>query len=119
MLTIIRRAVFPLLFILAGVAAIIYGAKFHFVPVLEDKQHDSTVMVPDIFSPDSSPFPGMDEPGGPPKFKKKTITVTSEESVAVAEPDLIHDATIGGIAPNAKGELKRTYSGKPPSLCPT
>jgi hypothetical protein len=57
---------------------------------------------------------------GPPQFLKKTVVETKEETIFLADPALIRDATFGGIVFNEdKQTLKRTYSGKPPSLCPT
>jgi hypothetical protein len=59
--------------------------------------------------------PGM---GAPPPFLtkiKETIVVPEEES----EASLIHEITIGGVTLLAEGILRRTYSGQPPSLCPT
>jgi len=35
------------------------------------------------------------------------------------EGPIVRDVTIGGVMRLASGHLKRTYSGKPPSLCPT
>ena len=37
------------------------------------------------------------------------------------EPEwvLVREITIGGVARLANGQLKRTYSGKPPALCPS
>jgi hypothetical protein len=60
------------------------------------------------------------------QFKPPTFIKVKEpytETISVSEPDMIRDATIGGIALNKKHELKRTYGeetgGKPPALCPT
>jgi len=32
---------------------------------------------------------------------------------------VVRDVTVGGVARLENGQLKRTYSGKPPALCPT
>ena len=47
--------------------------------------------------------------------------VTRLELVAHIEPEwvLVREVTIGGVARLENGELKRTYSGQPPALCPT
>ena len=47
--------------------------------------------------------------------------VTQIELVAHTEPEwvLVREMTFGGVARLENGELKRTYSGKPPALCPT
>jgi hypothetical protein len=51
------------------------------------------------------------------KFEKVTEKYfeTSEE----LERGIVRDVTIGGVTRLANGALKRTYSGKAPSLCPT
>jgi len=62
-----------------------------------------------LFPPD--PF------GGPPQFVEHTVTerVIHEES----EPALVREVSISGVVRLANGELKRTYSGKPPDFCKT
>ena len=47
-----------------------------------------------------------------------------QQRVAVAravasEPRLVLEVSRGGVARTESGEIKRTYSGKPPSACPT
>jgi hypothetical protein len=119
MLLILRRAVVPVLLVLGGIAAVIYGAKFHVLPVLEEHESEVTIEMPEPFSPMQPSFPGMAPPDGPPQFRKKTVKKITEEAIQLAEPAMIYDATIGGIALNEDHKLKRTYSGKPPALCPT
>ena len=119
MLIILRRAVAPLLLLLGGIAALVYGVTFHVLPVLEDREKEKSIPVPDVFAPMRPSFPGMDPMGGPPRMRMQTVKVTTEETIQLAEPAMIRDATIGGIVFNDAGKLKRTYSGKPPSLCPT
>jgi hypothetical protein len=119
MWTIIRRAVAPLLLIIGGIAAMVYGAKYHLLPVLEEHESEITLQVPDPFSMRQPPFPGMNPQGGSPQFRKKTVRKITEETILLAEPAMIFDATIGGLALNEEQKLKRTYSGKPPALCPT
>ena len=46
---------------------------------------------------------------------KETVIITEPES----EPTLIREVSFGGVTLLASGELMRTYSGEPPSLCPT
>ncbi|MCC6125018.1 MAG: hypothetical protein IT426_08655 [Pirellulales bacterium] len=117
--TILRRAVLPLLSIIAGVAALVYGVRFHVLPVIEERESEITVNVPEPFSPMQPSFPGMDPQAGPPQFRKQTATKITEEILPLAEPALIRDATIGGIVLSEARELKRTYRGAPPLLCPT
>ena len=73
--------------------------------------------------PDDNPFepPASDAAAGalPPGMFTKQVT----ERVLVDEwmPEwlLVRDVTFGGMARLENGQLKRTYSGKPPALCPT
>jgi hypothetical protein len=54
-----------------------------------------------------------------PGIKYETVTETYAEAREEPEWAIVRDVTIGGIVRLANGQLKRTYSGKPPSLCPT
>ena len=60
--------------------------------------------------------PGM-MPPLPPGMGKITekVIVTEKEP----EPKLVHEVTFGGVTLLASGDIMRTYSGAPPSLCPT
>jgi len=51
------------------------------------------------------------------KYEKVTEDYVDERE----EPEwaIVRDVTVGGVALLANGHLKRTYSGKPPSLCPS
>jgi hypothetical protein len=119
MIIIIRRAVMPLFLIIAGIAALVYGMTFHKVPVLEEHESEETIMVPEAFSARPPSFPGMDPMNGPPILVKKTVKKKSLDPIDLLEPALTRDATIGGIVLNETKHLQRTYTGKPPSLCPT
>jgi len=129
MWTLIRRAIVPLVLLLSAIASVIYGARYHREPVAEEREIEVPVVVPMPFPPpgpdDGSPPFG--DPGGfgpppdmggffapPPKIMEKVL-VTKEE----AEPTLIREVTFGGVALVASGELMRTYTGQPPSMCPT
>jgi hypothetical protein len=39
--------------------------------------------------------------------------------LTASEPALIKEVSIGGVARDASGELRRTYTGQPPKFCPT
>jgi hypothetical protein len=66
-----------------------------------------------------NPFEGQADVPAPSDVKFAKVT---EEYVDVSlEPEsaIVRDMTFGGVELLANGHLKRTYSGKPPSLCPT
>ena len=54
----IRRFILPGLFLIGGLASLIYGAKFHNLPVLTKETTEKTIEVPEPFSQISPPFPG-------------------------------------------------------------
>jgi hypothetical protein len=127
MRSILRRAAVPVLLLIAGLAAVVCGAKFHSAQVWEERETETTIAVPEAFPPgfgEAAPFgrspwfPGADAFGGPPA-QKAVVKRKVQRSVEVSEPALMREASIGGVALTASGELKRTYSGKAPSLCPT
>jgi hypothetical protein len=131
---ILRRAVVPLLLVIAGIAAAVYGIKYHVTTVLEERTSEVKVEVPAAFLPNRppgggmGPMGGLPDVGGMPEMVEVTKTKISLEEIYLLDPAMIRDATIGGLRPariSKNGErksewaLKRTYSGKPPSLCPT
>jgi hypothetical protein len=71
------------------------------------------------FSQIPPPFPGAQEFGGPPQFRKQTVQNTEVVTISISEPELIRDVTVGGVVLNKSHKIERTYSGKAPSLCPT
>ncbi len=130
---IVQRALVPIVLVGAGIALVVYGAAYHTVTVAEEQEIEIEVEPPMPFGPE---FPGDDpELGGPPgseppEFappfpmdqlppdlakRKVKVLVTEVER----EPVVIWEVTIGGLALLEPGTLTRTYSGKPPSLCPT
>lgn len=137
---IIQRTIPPLLLLLGGVAAVIYGAKYHAVPVSEEQEIEISIAPPPMSGfPGEPPFeqPFGEPPFGAPPFgappdmgappnmrpplppgmgKIKEKIIVSEPA---PEPKLINEVTFGGVALLASGELMRTYTGEPPSLCPT
>jgi len=70
---------------------------------------------PPLFPPD--PFGPPGALGGPPAYIEEEET----ERIFQDEPEwkLIREVSVGGVTRLANGELKRTYSGQPPSVCPT
>jgi hypothetical protein len=124
----ILRAIPPLFLVGGGIASVIYGAMYHTSPVSVEQE----IEIP-IAPPPMPGFPGeppLEEPfggpsfGGPPGMMppppflekvKEIIIVTEEES----EFTLIREVTFGGVKLLASGDIMRTYTGEPPSLCPT
>jgi hypothetical protein len=115
----IKRGVFPGLLLILGLSSLIYGSRFHSEPVLTERKTEVTIEVPDVSSEIPPPFSDNPQFVGPPLMRKKTVQKTEEVAVYLTEPTIIRDVTVGGLALNKSSELKRTYSGKPPSLCPT
>jgi hypothetical protein len=124
MLAILQRLVLPVLLIVAGAAAVIYGVKYHSTQVFEETEVEKSVMVP-------APFPAFPPPGqfsplgegapfpdGPPMVSKR-VTFRAQYSKAQFEPALVREVTFGGVTLRESGDLWRTYTGTPPSLCPT
>ncbi len=62
-----------------------------------------------------------EEPWFPDPHGMMYQTITQINLNALIEPEwvLVREVTVGGVARLENGELKRTYSGKPPALCPT
>ena len=81
--------------VLGAVGSLVYGAAVHKRPVMMDLK--------------------MAQPGAPAGFAPVYETITLVES----EPELVREVTYGGVTRLPTGETKRTYTGKPPSLCPT
>ena len=52
-------------------------------------------------------------------MRLEKVTEKYVESSEEPEWAIIREVTIGGVVRLANGHLKRTYSGKPPALCPS
>ena len=144
MWAIIKRATLPVLLLFCGGTLVVYGTAFHSVKVVEEQEVEETITIPSPFElpplfpgqPPEFPEPPPFLPEPPPIVE--TVTATIREFKKDSEPRLIRESTIGGVAfireENkreedklsifgvtllASGELKRTYSGEAPSLCPT
>jgi hypothetical protein len=126
----VLRALLPIAVFLGALGLLIYGARFHFVPVSQEEEIEVSIAPPTPFVP--PPIPGQPpfgQPGEGPLFVdpfqralppflqtiKAKVIVTENES----EPTLIREVTFGGVARPTSGILMRTYTGQPPSLCPT
>jgi len=101
----IVHAAMPVVLVLAAAGLVVYGAAFHSRQVLMDRE----VRLPDALMGGRGAF---SPPGG---FGRMVESIILEES----EPELIREVTFGGVTRLDTGETKRTYTGQPPSLCPT
>ena len=111
----IVRAAAALLLLAGSAAALVYGVLFHSQPVLQEEEIQ--VEMPPL----PPPMPGMEEgfpEEGPPPFAEPTTEIVHVAKPA-SELTLVWETTFGGVTLCDTGELLRTYSGKPPSLCPT
>jgi hypothetical protein len=125
------RGLLPMVLFCGAVGLLVYGARFHLVPVSHEEEIEVSLGPPPLFPPPplpgeppfgepggEPPFVGPPLPGAPPPFLQsiKTKVIVAEDE---SEPTLIREVTFGGVARLGSGELKRTYTGQPPSLCPT
>lgn len=123
-----RHTALPIILVLAGVSLLVYGAGYHEQSVLTPEEKDASAeapvdgaprpYIPPAESPDGlppEPPPFFNEPPPPPPPPAEPTLV----AVLTPEVDLIREVTIGGVVRLDTGELKRTYSGAPPSQCPT
>jgi hypothetical protein len=131
---IVRRALLPLLVLSVGVAVLVHGVQQHTAHVFVEKEIEIDLVPPGFANPGMPPgfggppglggapgFPGP--PGGMPAFGAPPPSQKLKQKVLVGndEPEtaIVRDVTIGGLVLLSSGELKRTYTGAPPSLCPT
>ena len=144
MWSMIHRVVLPVLLVLAGIASVIYGARFHRTTVVEEQETERSIPIDLPFLPFLPPpgpsaqgageppaFPGAppgEEPppfagpspfGPPPPFLTQVVKEVVQVPLDELEPKLVRDVTIGGLVLLESGKLMRTYSGTPPSLCPS
>jgi len=141
---ILLRTIPAALVLVAGIASVIHGVAYHVAAVSEEKEVEISVPAPMDFAAPGYPTPGFAPPGfappGPmgqppmdgspgasqfgdpsmmmqPPMKKvrQKVIVTKD----VPELTLVREVTFGGVALLDDGELRQTYSGAPPSLCPT
>ncbi len=133
----IRPALLTLLFT-AGIASVIYGARFHTAVVWEEREEEREILIPLAGPPPGAGFgmpggPAFGPPEGPDSrgfneglspdeaqgFMKKKVTQQVLVDKVVSEPSLNREVSFGGVALADDGKLMQTYSGRPPSLCPT
>jgi len=123
-----RYRILPVVLILVGLGQLIYAVGYHTTPVLTEREAEQPAPSHQDPMPLSDPGPDGLPPGiAPPDFPDEPpvddpVPEPPEEAVvtvAEAELRIIQEVTVGGITRLASGELKRTYSGRPPSRCPT
>ncbi len=118
MLGIIRRIVLPALLLVGGLASLIY-ARFHVIPVLSEEKTQTTIEIP-MAMPRGSAAAGVHAVRPAAAVSQASRGETSiGRNQSDSEPSITREVSIGGVALDESGEIKRTYSGKAPSLCPT
>jgi len=139
--TIVQRALLPIVMLGLGIASLVWGATHHVLEIYEEQEIEISIAPPpemmepmgppglpggpDDADPNVPGEPGFGGPtdvppfmvGPPPELQKvkQTVMISKEEP----ESQAVFEITIGGLALLETGELLRTYSGAPPSLCPT
>jgi hypothetical protein len=95
------------LLVLGGAACLAYGALRHEREVLVEQEIE---LPPGLQAgPRALPW----DPVPPP------TTTTRVVGIGQTEPEIVRDITVGGLTRLESGELKRTYTGEAPSLCPS
>ncbi len=117
---IIRRGL-TILLGLAGVSLLVYGAAFSQHQVSYEEKVAPPPLPPE---PPLLPFIRPGPGGAPPPFIKPPPRPPQQAIIHVKyvterEAKLVLEATRGGVILTEDGKLKRTYSGAPPSGCPT
>jgi hypothetical protein len=119
----IQRAIVPSLLLTAGIASLVYGSLFHAATVVEEQEVEESVPLPSPFGPPGAAGAPFGETGMPPFLPPERLVAKVKRKIVsekvTAEAVLVREVTFGGVVRLANGELKRTYSGKAPSLCPT
>lgn len=143
---IVRRGLIPLALLSAGIASLVHGVGYHTLEVWEEHEEEITLGPPPGFFDGPGGQDGFDDPDefdefddpdgmgppppgswgppggfggfGPPP-EKQTVILPIWIAKTDTEMRLLREVTIGGVTMFETGELMRTYTGKPPSLCPT
>jgi hypothetical protein len=74
---------------------------------------------PGAGNPEDNPFETPSVMSLPPGIKIEQVAEKYLDDFITPEYAIVRDVTVGGIVRLANGQLKRTYSGKTPSLCPS
>ncbi len=111
-----------------GIGFLVYGLGYHTVPVGDNRQIEGDLASPLQPDRDNAPLSPGDQDassfGGTPvavlpsaRMNKAIETVLVTEDTTEAR--LNREVSVGGVTLWETGEIRRTYTGKPPSLCPT
>ncbi len=105
----VARLLCPFLLLAGAVALVTCGAVLHARPVLVEQDFTP----PAALSAGRPPGLPWGLPAPPPSQTAQLVPIRESEA------ELVRDVTFGGVIRLESGELKRTYSGEAPSLCPT
>jgi hypothetical protein len=111
------KVVIPIVAIVVGAAALIFGFGFNTHTVHYDEA--ITIEAPPI---EQNPFGEFGPPSvGPSTAPPEAVTVLEDREAAEPEYNLVLEVTRGGVERLDDGTIKRTYvAGEgPPALCPT
>ncbi len=143
MLLAVVRALVPLVLLAGGIVSVVYGVARHSAVVSVEQEVEVDLAGPPGLAPPGldgqlpagllPPDGGFGPPDGglgdpalavPPPWLAPPPELTKvKQKVVISEPTpeltLIREVTFGGVTRLSSGELWRTYTGAPPSLCPT
>jgi hypothetical protein len=103
----------PVLLVCLAVSGLVFGYAYNYANVKVEKQIKKP--PPPQPPPRRNPYGRRMPPPPPPK--PRTVTVT--ETIKEPEYAIVLEATRGGLILLDSGTFKRSYSGAPPSGCPT
>lgn len=127
-----RRAA-PFVALALGAVMIVFAVAWNRVPVIvppEEAEAEASAVEPDAPPP---PPPGIifpddtgggfifpDEPAPPQPSENLAEEGVAEATIVIStENEIIRETTRGGVTLNDDGEVERTYTGRPPQVCPT
>ena len=112
----------PVVLVVLGAAAIVYGAAFHVLPVHPapaTPSEPTAAPAPEPFAaPSPESFMGLPGRAAPPKVQEP-IAEKAPAPIMESEPALVREVSVGGVTLSEAGDIRRTYSGAPPAQCPT
>ncbi len=124
----LKRGLAMVLVAASGSVSLAFGLHRHSFTFEETKEKSVSIAVPDAPSFGQTPFgsprsgdvpSGMGQGNAPLGLKYVTAKEKYTELSQQPESVVVREVTYGGVVRLGNGHLKRTYSGKPPTLCPT